>query len=360
MRRLVLVAALAIGLVVGWSAGAGVSFTRGANTSAGRAVYESGPVTLTNLDPADTWHYAGQDILPFDYEQGVAYAGGGSLVFSSRGSLVRTSLGCPDPVNLDSPCYDVQAENLFATKRSEFEQGFNHIGGIDVGLAGPAQGFVFAPLEKSPGTKNARGYLAFDLALQRAGTRLETVAHLHHSWVTVDPSGHWLIAADESIDPVTGKGTIRVHQINRQPDEPVPLPEERIQIDPPDPDLAVTVDPAGGWPNFAGCSFAGLKRLYCSNWKDQGDFDVETEIYRLDLSAPVGAPGATATTRLVLRLHLAQRFTPRPVVLFAMETEGLTFYPQTPGGENQMHVLLRGERLDSFYFVHLSLGPAGS
>ena len=147
-RRLGLaIAALsAIGIT---SAGAQVPtpFTRQANTESGRAVYEPGPTEMTVHDPTDKWVDVGRDILPFDYEQGVAFTGDG-LVFSSRGSLYRTTFGCPAPEDPALPCYDVQA-NDFGIAADELAAGYNHVGAISAGLAGPAEGYVFAPLEKS-------------------------------------------------------------------------------------------------------------------------------------------------------------------------------------------------------------------
>lgn len=351
MKARIVLPAFSLALLLASIPAAGSSFTRAANTFAGRAVLEGGEVTIEPFDPEDVWLYAGQDILPFDYEQGVAFTGegmgegGGGLVFSSRGSLYRTTLGCPAPEDLEADCYDVQAEARFAIRRDEFERGFNHIGDIDAGRAGPADGFIFGPLEKSPGTKNARGYVVYYAdTLQRAGTTIETVNHCHHSWVTVDISGHWLIASDEC------EG-LRVHEI--VVDEEA-APDQRVSVVRRQ-DLDVRI--SGPWVNFAGCAFLTELNLYCNNWVDQDSFDVVSEVYRVDLRRPLGTPRAKGSSKLLFNLHASQRFTTRPVVPFAMETEGLTFYRRESAGPVEMHMLLRGERLDSFYYLHLTPQP---
>lgn len=348
MRRAVVVIVL-LAVAFGAPAAAEPSFTRAANTPAGRTVFESGPAAVTVLDSSDVWHYTGQDVVPFSYEQGVAHAGTGmgpvgDLVFSSRGSLVRTTLGCPAPDDLGDPCYDEEARNSRAIPADLSVKGYNHIGSIDVGRAGPANGFVFAPLETSSsgGTcpRSRRAYVAYDVAtLQPAGALEEEVCHRAHSWVTVDPSGRWLIASDR------GATTIRVYEIS--PDG------TGVKFEWADRDVGLS---PSGLPNFNGCSFRDEETLYCSDWvSSAGEQNVRTDVWRIDFGAPVGTKGAAASATRILELNVATKYA--SFVPFGRETEGLTFYRRNPTGPPEMHMLLRGETLAWVYFVHLAPGP---
>lgn len=373
-RTIVAVAAVACMLAGGTPAAGDPSFTRAANTEGGRLVFESGEATLT-FDSTDVWEYAGQDILPFDYEQGVAFTGEG-LVFSSRGALVRTTLGCPDPLDDEEPCYDEVVERPFGISADEFEQGFNHIGDIDVGLAGDAQGFVLAPLETSSrggtcpqGPRLVRGYKAYRVSdLSTAGRFIETNCHRNHSWVTVDLTGHWLLAADPGTqqDDDSFAQTIRVLEIARDGAEGS---ANEISITP-QPGKNINVTSSQPLPNYAGCAFLGATTLYCSDWLDDNDIDIATRIYRIDLfGGAVGTSGVTGQGTQILSLELEPKYTgvqvdededAEPIVPFGNETEGITFYRRSVDGSVEMHVLLRGETLGWFYYVHLEPVPPPS
>lgn len=333
---------------------AATGFTRFANSPAGRALMETAPYEVV-AGPApggEAWHDTGQDLLPFYYEQGVALVPAvgtppaPGLVFSSRSSLTRTTLGCPAALDPGSPCYDVQAENSFAIPREERLQGFDHIGDIDAGRAGPAAGHVFVALEKPSGQRNARGYLAYDAeTLAVAAKLIETIPHGFHSWVTVDPTGGWLIAADRGLDP------IRVHEIGRDAAGKVTITRrEALDVE--------MLTP--GLPNPAGCAFdpaAAGTVLYCNDWASMSlNRDVRTDVYRIDLSAPLGSAAITATARLAFTLKLSPKYVVTANTPYGLETEGLTFYERD--GRLEMHMLLRGETLGWFHYLHLAPGPA--
>lgn len=319
------------------------AFIRAANTPAGRAAIEA-PAATQIPAGGEKWTVAGQDLLPFYFEQGVAYTHASGLVFSSRGSLTRTALGCAAPLDPVQPCYDVAEENVGAIPGAERQLGFNHIGDIDVGRAGPAAGFVFGPLETDP-PRHVRGYMAYDLAtLTPKGKIIETVDHGYNSWVTVDPSGHWLLTAENTMNP------IRVYEIASAGAGQVSI----IRRD--DLDITIPNPPSPPLPNMAGCAFpdATGTTLYCANWaKRSSYFDVNTEVYRIDLSAAAGQPGATvSSSRIVFTLKLQPKNVVTANTPYGLETEGLTFYER--GGRQEMHILLRGETLGWFHFVHLA------
>jgi len=324
------------------------AFTRFANTPAGRAAFEPASVVVSAVKPdGEQWHVAenGVDILPFDYEQGVAFTGSG-LVFSSRGSLTRTTLGCPAPLDEEQPCYDVEVTDVDAIPGDLRSEGFDHIGDISIGHAGPAQGLLFAPLEKPSSRRDARGYLAYSIeTLQPVARLIEDGPHGFHSWITVDPTGQFLIASDGPAPPPAETRPLRVYALSTG-DGGLVI-ERADQFD-------LTLVP-GNLPNFAGCAFQDPHTLYCANWvKTSLQHDVHTEIYRVDLSAAVGTIGATAVGRLVATVTLEPKGP--GAVPFGMETEGVTFYRRSRGGPLELHILFRGETLGSFTYVHLRPG----
>lgn len=328
----VLVVALTASIASAAPNSASSAFARAANSPAGDAIFDL-PIAVTS--GSESWSVAGQDVVPFYYEQGMAHAGN-DLVFSSRNSLTRTAVGCAEPLELYAPCYDVYEENLTPISRDLVAQGFNHIGGIDIGPAvegAPGAATVFAPLE-TDNPRTRRGYAAYDLGtLARIGLIVEQVPHKYNSWVTVDPTARYMITAEDTMRP------IRVYEIGRSGAE-VTFTRR--------PDLDVTsVQPPNALPNFQGCKFDGSTVLYCANWAKQNSyFDVRTEIYRIDLSAPIGQPGITATGAIAVSL----KATPRYVAggPYGLETEDLAFW----GG--QLHVTLRGEALGWMHIVHLA------
>ena len=375
MRRTVIPLVLAALAVIAAPAVAAPSFTRAANTPTGRAALESGPAKLTVLTD-DVWHYTGQDILPFDYEQGIAFAGqgmgrglDGSLVFTSRGAVIKTTLGCPDPLNDAVACYDEQVRRQFGVSADEFQMGFDHIGDIDVGREGPARGFAFAPLEtRSRGgecPRQNRGYKAYRVTdLSTAGRLIETACHRFHSWVTVDPTGRWLLAADAPTIRDDGgfEQVIRLHEIARTG---TPGAADEISIVRRQ-DLDVTITADQELSNYAGCAFRNATAMYCPDWRESNELDIDTRIFRIDFSDPIGTPGATATGHHILFLELEPKYTGvdidsdgdrEPVVPFGNETEGVTFYRRSERGAPEMHILIRGETLGSFYYTHLAPGP---
>lgn len=350
MRRIVIVVVALAGLV-GAAAGAapnpaGTAFTRGANSPAGRALLETSAPAVTA--GSETWAYTGQDILPFNYEQGAAYAGD-ALIFSSRGELIRTAIGCPDALDPYGPCYDVLEQRLPAIEGAEFQQGFNHIGGIDVGRAGPAEGHVFAPLETdTPRTR--RGFQAYDVGtFATAGKLIEVINHRFHSWVAVEPTGNYLIAAEDRMDP------IRVYAIARAGSQVTFT--RRADLD-----VTGVASPAP-LPNMQGCKFdprdASGRTIYCADWRKKPtgfNLDEATQIFRLVLSAPIGTPGATASASLAFRFTAAPRYAPvTSNTPYGLETEDLAFYERD--GRMELHVALRGETLGWFHWMHFDQRP---
>ena len=306
-------------------------FTRAANSPAGHAAFDA-PVVVTA--GAETWRQTGMDIVPFYYEQGMAAHADTDVVFSSRNSLTRTDAGCPAWENLDGPCYQAAAENSAPIPFDLMQRGFNHVGGIDIGPAasGAGAGMVFAPLETDP-PRSVRAFAVYDLAtLERRSVLVEEIVHRYNSWVTVDPSARFMVTAEDQWDPM------RVYEIGAG----LTL-TRRSDLD------VVGTNPAS-LPNFQGCKFDGPTTMYCSNWSKRNSyFDVGTEVYRVDLSAPIGTLGATATSTLAFSFKvsgIAGQATSN--VPYGLETEDLAFW----GGE--LHVQVRGEALGWVRILHFA------
>ncbi len=309
-----------------------------ASSGFARAVNASGAfeVAITTTPGSETWALAGQDVVPFYYEQGMASHGETDLVFGSRASLTRTSVGCAAPLDPGAPCYDAREENPTPISRDLVAQGFNHLGGIDVGPSvsgAPGAATIFAPLETDP-PRTRRGYAAYDLqTLARVGLIVEEVAHRYNSWVAVDPSARFMITAQDKMDP------IRVYEIGR--DGAAVTLTRRADLD------VTDVSSTPVLPNFQGCKFADDLTLYCANWmKRDSYFDIKTEIYRIDLSAPIGSTGVRATGAVAASLKAQPRYAGGAP--YGLETEDLAFW----GG--QLHVTLRGEGLGWIHVVHLA------
>jgi hypothetical protein len=323
-----------------------VAFARRANTSTGRAAFEVGALTIT--PGSETWHNAARDVLPFDYEQGVASNDAGALVFNGRGALYRTTLGCVAPEDASVPCYDVKAHNPTPISAAEGQQGYNHIGDTSIGRAGPARGFLFTPLEKSPGSGFDKTFKVFDTENLKTAGKLEIKGPFsHHSWVMVDPSGNWMINADATIR------TLEVYAITRNPNPPTP--EQRIVLTR-RLDLDVQLDagiPADVGPT--GCAFRDAVTVYCADWvKDALKRDIRTDVYRLALAAPIGTPSNTGTATTAFSYTVAHK---TPSITYGLEGEGLAFYRRVAGGPLELHILVRGERLDSVNLLHFALDP---
>ncbi|MEY2452071.1 MAG: hypothetical protein QOD92_1645 [Acidimicrobiaceae bacterium] len=322
----------------------GASFTRTANTSAGRALYEIGDVTITN--GSEAWVLAGKDVLPFNYEQGVSSTDTGQLVFNSRGQLFRTTLGCPAPDDDAVPCYDALAENQLPISGAEGQAGFNHIGDTSIGRAGPAEGFLLTPLEKSPGNGIDKIFKVFDVATLQTAGRLEVPGPFsHHSWVMVDPTGNFMVNAD---------ATIRHLDVYRIIKNPAPAnDEERIQLVRAT-ELDITLDE--GIPEDVGptgCSFHDDLTVYCVDWiKNDLKHDIRTDVYRFRFAAPVGATDNTGAATLAFSYTIAHTI---PSITYGLEGEGVTFYRREPGGPLEFHEVVRGERLDSVNLLHFVL-----
>ncbi|MEY2434026.1 MAG: hypothetical protein QOC92_3751 [Acidimicrobiaceae bacterium] len=348
-RGIVALLAVAV-LFMGAEPSAGASFTRTANTPAGRAQYEVGDVTIT--PGSETWASTGRDALPFDYEQGVDASGQGELVFNSRGHLYRTTLGCPKPEDDAVPCYDVLAENATPISGAEGQAGFNHIGDTSLGRAGPGAGFLFTPLEKSPGNGVDKIFKVFDATTLETAGKLEIKGQFnHHSWVMVDPSGNYMVNAD---------ATIRHLDVYRITLNPAPATdEERITLTPA-PDLGVDLtgtisDDVGP----TGCSFLDDLTVYCADWikSEPAKLDIRTDIYKFVLDAPVGATNNKGQAILAFSFTIAHKI---PSITYGLEGEGVTFYQRVPAGPIELHELVRGERLDSTNLLHFALAPSRS
>jgi hypothetical protein len=311
------------------------AFARLANSPAGHAAFD---VSVDVSSVAEQWMLEGMDVVPFYYEQGMASHDGTDLVFSSRNSLTRTAVGCPawdDP--LDGACYDVGAENSAPIPAELVARGFNHVGGIDIApiAEGPGASFVFAPLETDP-PRSVRAYGVYGLAsLSRAGLLVEEVVHRYNSWVAVDPTARYMIIAEDGWAP------LRVYEISRAGDT-IALARRA--------DLDVTGTNPSQLPNFQGCKFNGSLTLYCSNWdKRNSYFDFRSEVYRVDLSAPIGTSGATATSALAFAFKArpkAEQLTAN--VPYGLETEDLAFW----GG--RLHIQVRGESLGWIRILHFT------
>lgn len=335
-------------VVVVWLQGAepvaGASFTRTANTTAGRVLYEVGDVTIT--PGSEAWVHTGRDVLPFNYEQGVSSTRQGELVFNSRGQLYRTTLGCLAPDDDAVPCYDELADNPTPISGPEGQAGFNHIGDTSVGRAGPAEGFLFTPLEKSPGNGIDKIFKVFDLTtLETAGSLEIKGLFSHHSWVMVDPTGNFMVNADATIRH------LEVYRITRNPapansEDRILLTramELDIQLDD---GIADDVGPTG-------CSFRDDVTVYCADWiKNDLKHDIRTDIYRLRLAAPVGATNNTGTASTAFSFTIAHKI---PSITYGLEGEGVTFYQRGPDGPLELHEVVRGERLDAVNLLHFAL-----
>jgi hypothetical protein len=322
----------------------GASFTRTANTSAGRTLYEVGDLTIT--PGSEAWAHTGRDVLPFNYEQGVSSTRSGQLVFNSRGQLYRTTLGCPSPDDDAVPCYDVLAENNTPISGSEGQAGFNHIGDTSIGRAGPAEGFLFTPLEKSPGNGIDKIFKVFDLTtLATAGTLEIKGPFSHHSWVMVDPTGNFMLNADATIR------RLEVYRITRNP---APASDEERIILARAPELDIQLD--DGIPEDVGptgCSFRDDLAVYCVDWiKNELEHDIRTDVYTLRLAAPVGTMNNTGMASKAFSFTIAHKI---PSITYGLEGEGITFYQRTPDGPLELHELVRGERLDSVNLLHFAL-----
>lgn len=308
------------------------AFVRAANSPAGHAVFDA----RVDVSPAaESWALSGMDVVPFYYEQGMASFGDTDVVFSSRNSLTRTDAGCTAWDDPFGPCYSVHEENLAPIPGGLVARGFNHIGGIDIGASGASAAKVFAPLETDP-PRSVRAFGVYDPAtLSRVGLLVEEVTHRYNSWVSVDPSGSFMLTAEDRWDPM------RVYQIANDAGS-VTLTRRS--------DLDVTGTDPGMLPNFQGCKFDGPTTMYCSNWNKRSSyFDVRTEIYRVELSAPIGTPGITATSSLAFtfKAHPAlEQLT--ATVPYGLETEDLAFW----GG--QLHVQVRSEVLGWVRILHFA------
>jgi hypothetical protein len=310
-------------------------FTRAANSPAGHAAFDV-PVDVTA--GAEEWDAIGMDVVPFYFEQGMASDGDATAVFSSRNSLTRTAAGCADPLDpVYGACYDVGAENSAPIPPELVARGFDHVGGIDIGPAGegPGSNLVFAPLETDP-PRSVRAYGVYDLSsLDRVGLLVEEVTHRYNSWVAVDPSARFMIIGEDRWEP------LRVYEIARAGGT-VTLTRR--------PDLDVTGTNPDLLPNFQGCKFDGPTTLYCSNWSKRSSyFDVRSEVYRVDLSAPIGTAGATATSSLAFSFKLHPPVEPVTAnVPYGLETEDLAFW----GGA--LHVQVRGEAIGWVRVLHFA------
>lgn len=315
---------------------ASTAFARAANSPAGHALFDV-PVEVSAA--SEQWALAGMDVVPFYYEQGMGSSSdGGSVVFSSRNSLTRTDAGCAAWADPAGACYTASEETVTPIPADLVARGVNHIGGIDIGPSGtgPGSGVVFAPLETDP-PRTVRAYGAYDLAtLSRVGLLVEEVTHRYNSWVAVDPGARFMMIGEDRWDPM------RVYEISRSGSGAISLARRG--------DLDVMGTNPGSLPNFQGCKFDGPVTMYCTNWKKRSSyFDIRTEIYRVDLSAPIGTPGATATSTLAFtfKAHgLAEQITANAP--YGLETEDLAFW----GG--QLHVQLRGEGLGWFRILHFA------
>jgi hypothetical protein len=324
-----------------------LTFTRFANTTLGRTLFEIGDITVR--PGTETWRAASKDVLPFDYEQGVDSDGGHQLEFNSRGTLYRTTYGCPAPRDNARPCYDVLAVNRTPISADEGAQGFNHIGDTSLGRSGPAAGFLFTPLEKSPGNGIDKIFKVFDFnTLKTAGSLFVPGPFSHHSWVMVDPSGNYLVNADATIRHLD------VYRITRNPAPATP--EERIVLTRA-PELDVAID-AGISADIGptGCSFLTDRSIYCADWVKEPNLklDIRTDIYRMDLAQPVGAMGNTGHAALAFSYTVAHK---HPSITYGLEGEGITFYKRRALGPVELHVLIRGEDLAVTNLVHFVPGP---
>jgi len=323
-----------------------VTFTRLANSSAGRVLFEPGATTAT--PGSEAWHETGRDVLPFDYEQGVASNRAGELWFNSRGTLYRTTGGCARPDDDAVPCYDELAVNRTPISAAEGQAGFNHIGDTSVGRAGPAKGFLFTPLEKSPGNGVDKAFKVFDATTLATAGKLDVKGPFsHHSWVMVEPSGNFMVNADATIR------SLEVYRITRNP-KPA-TDSDRIRLTRV-PALDIKVD--GGIPadvGPTGCSFADDLTVYCADWVKEPNFklDDHTDIYRIRLSGRVGARGVTGRATKAFSYTIGHR---TPSITYGLEGEGITFYRRTPNGPMELHVLIRGEHLASTYLFHFAPG----
>ncbi|HUQ39963.1 MAG TPA: hypothetical protein VM030_07380 [Acidimicrobiales bacterium] len=322
-----------------------VTFTRLANSPTGRTVLDPGPLTMTA--GSEAWHETGRDFLPFDYEQGVASDGRGNLFFNSRGMIYRTTTGCPSPGDDAVPCYDVRAENRTPIDSGQGSRGFNHVGDTSAGRKGPAAGFLFTPVEKSPGNGVDKIFKVFDAeTLATAGTLDIPGPFSHHAWVVVDPSGRFMLNADATIRK------LEVYRISRNP-KPA-SPAERVFLTRAK-ELDVSIDEGiPGDVGPTGCSFRDDLTLYCADWrKNQAKWDEGTDVYRIRLRSPVGISGNSGSASKAFSFAVSHR---TPSITYGLEGEGVTFYRRTAGGPNELHVLIRGEHLASTFLLHLAPG----